>query len=86
VASHAIRKLMRRSQEGRGRFVLVYGVLGFGGAMFLSTTCLRYIHNAHEFRESAERYRLLISLLVWGIAGAFQGNLMWLYFRKTPKL
>jgi hypothetical protein len=80
----AVQRFAERSiTKGKQFVVFVFGVCGFGGAMFLLTTFLSYRHNPSEFLERTEIYRLVLSAIVWGIFGYLQGVLMWRYVRKV---
>jgi hypothetical protein len=72
----------RSIHRGKRFVVLVFGVFGFGGVMFLLTTLLSYEHNPTEFMEKAEIYKLVLSAVVWGVFGYLQGIFMWRYVLK----
>jgi hypothetical protein len=63
---------LRIRAKGRQRFILLRGVLGFGGSMFIWTNAMGMIFD----RESIDWF-LPVSLMIWLGAGYFFGRSQW---------
>jgi hypothetical protein len=66
---------VKTSAQGKGRFILLRGVLGFGGTTCILFTVVRIFidHDPSYFKPTF----ILIDLLVWFLAGYFFGVSMW---------
>ena len=60
-------------QKGKGRFVLITGVLSYGVPMFVIMTF--FVNRKSEVMP--EPLRLAISLVIWLLGGAAFGWIMW---------
>jgi hypothetical protein len=66
---------LKTSAQGKRRFILLRGVLGFGGTMciFFTVTKVFIDHDTSYLKPSI----IPIDLLVWSLAGYSFGVLMW---------
>lgn len=66
-------------ERGRKRFVLLYGVLGWG----VPTALLFTIWNGFAEGWDGLLAKLLISLVIFPIGGIFWGMLMWAFLERV---
>jgi hypothetical protein len=66
----------------RFRVVYVCGMFGFGGAMFLLMTFIRYFHHPARAWSSAEIVPLAVSLFIYLFFGYLWGILMWSFLKS----
>ncbi len=61
---------------GKGRFILWFGVLGFGGLMFVTMTAVDFfIHHRLDY------FLVALNLVIWPLAGYGFGRTLWgLYY------
>jgi hypothetical protein len=67
-------KWLKARAHGKRNFVLLRGVLGWGGFMFLFMAAFSYIFNRAFFDL---RLLLIVEAVVWPIGGYFYGLWLW---------
>lgn len=63
-------------QKGKGRFILITGVLFYGVPMFVIMTFFVNVAS-HQTQVMPEAMRVAISLVIWLLGGAVFGWIMW---------
>ncbi len=72
------RRWIEIKNKGRKRFILIYGILGFG----LTTAVLSEVFHILFFHYAFEIPDFIIKLLLWPIIGWIWGSLMWRWSMK----
>jgi hypothetical protein len=63
----------KRRQHGKLSFVLLWGVLGWGGFTFVAMTCLQVF----AFHDKLRPLLLVANALIWTVTGIGFGLWMW---------
>ena len=68
--------------KGRRHYVIVRGILGFGGSMFVVMTAWDW-RNQLGWRVGL--IKIVIGLIIWSVVGYFFGDYVWHRFYEAPQ-
>jgi len=66
-----LKKWEARRQLGRGNYILLYGVIYWGGSVGVITTLIDW------WRRGFSVSNLIIAAIIWPLAGWFVGSSIW---------
>lgn len=67
----------RQRAKGRWKWIMLYGVLGFGVTISILITLLQTLIYQDGFHLKDEPSKILIRSIVWIFAGAIYGMIQW---------
>jgi len=77
----AMQRWQKMKARGKKGFVWRFGVLGWGGLMFVAMTSTELVHRSPLSRSATDyAFDILLNLLIWPIAGYFFGSHMWGFY------